>query len=320
MPLAYNQLLNPDENIIELLKTQNAAGASAAMFSGWEPYSVLVGRVIYNIAATSGITGQVTSVNGQTGAVVITKTTISLGNVPNVDATNASNLTSGTIPDARFPSTLPAISGAALTALNASNLTSGTMPAARLPAFSGGDVTSSAGSAVLTISNSAVTYAKMQNVSAASRLLGRGSASGAGVIQELTIGAGLTISGTELSAISNGGVGYNASSNVSGNTTISPSAGTGIHTEITTLSGSGSTTRIFILDTSGSPETGTIIRHRVFCPATANILLEWRNATSGGTLATSALTDGSGDDMLAEFVYTGSGWTFLNFVYPSNAS
>jgi len=45
---------------------------------------------------------------------------------------NASNLSSGTVPDARFPSTLPALNGSALTALNASNLGSGTVPTARL--------------------------------------------------------------------------------------------------------------------------------------------------------------------------------------------
>lgn len=47
-------------------------------------------------------------------------------------ALNASQLTSGTVPDARFPATLPAASGVNLTALNASQLTSGTLPAARL--------------------------------------------------------------------------------------------------------------------------------------------------------------------------------------------
>mgnify|MGYP003108585547 FL=1 len=45
---------------------------------------------------------------------------------------NASNLTSGTIPDARFPATLPAISGTNLTNLDASDLASGTVPIARL--------------------------------------------------------------------------------------------------------------------------------------------------------------------------------------------
>jgi len=48
---------------------------------------------------------------------------------------NASNLDSGTVPDARFPATLPALNGSALTALNATQLTSGTVPNARLSAI-----------------------------------------------------------------------------------------------------------------------------------------------------------------------------------------
>ena len=47
---------------------------------------------------------------------------------------NASNVSSGTLPDARFPATLPAASGENLTGLNASNLASGTLPDARFPA------------------------------------------------------------------------------------------------------------------------------------------------------------------------------------------
>jgi len=45
---------------------------------------------------------------------------------------NADNLSSGTVPDARFPATLPALNGSALTNLNASNLASGTVPIARI--------------------------------------------------------------------------------------------------------------------------------------------------------------------------------------------
>ena len=50
----------------------------------------------------------------------------------NFTALNATNLGSGTVPDARFPATLPAADGANLTALNATNLGSGTVPTARL--------------------------------------------------------------------------------------------------------------------------------------------------------------------------------------------
>ena len=51
-----------------------------------------------------------------------------------VDLTSlsATNLVSGTVPDARFPATLPAVSGANLTSLNASNIASGTIAAARV--------------------------------------------------------------------------------------------------------------------------------------------------------------------------------------------
>lgn len=50
----------------------------------------------------------------------------------------------------------------------------------------------------LDIPNDAINYARMQNVSAASRLLGRGSAGGAGDVEEISAGAGLSFSTTTL--------------------------------------------------------------------------------------------------------------------------
>ena len=61
-----------------------------------------------------------------------------------------------------------------------------------------GDISVTSSGTVWTIDNSVVTYAKMQNVSAASLLLGRGS-SGSGAVQEITPGTGLIVSGTTLS-------------------------------------------------------------------------------------------------------------------------
>lgn len=69
-----------------------------------------------------------------------------------------------------------------------------------------GDVTASGtGSVAATISNDAVTYVKIQNVSTNNRLLGRATA-GAGDVEEITIGTGLSITGTTLNA-SGGGSG-----------------------------------------------------------------------------------------------------------------
>ncbi len=68
-----------------------------------------------------------------------------------------------------------------------------------------GDVTAGpgSGSEAATIANDAVTYAKMQNISTASKLLGRGD-SGSGDPQEITLGTNLTMSGTTLNAASGG--------------------------------------------------------------------------------------------------------------------
>lgn len=65
-----------------------------------------------------------------------------------------------------------------------------------------GDITVSGTGTVLTIDNDVVTYAKMQNVSAADKLLGRGNGGGAGDVQEITLGTNLSLTGTTLNAAS----------------------------------------------------------------------------------------------------------------------
>lgn len=71
---------------------------------------------------------------------------------------------------------------------------SGTTP----PDADYGDITVSGTGATWTIDDNVVTYAKQQNVSAASRLLGRGSAGGAGDPEEITLGANISMTGTVL--------------------------------------------------------------------------------------------------------------------------
>lgn len=96
----------------------------------------------------SSLTSVGTLTGGATGAgftIALTTSTVT-GTLPdarfpatlpalsgvNLTALNATNLGSGTVPDARFPATLPAASGVNLTALNGSNVATGTVADARI--------------------------------------------------------------------------------------------------------------------------------------------------------------------------------------------
>ena len=113
--------------------TGTGAGDVSSVGGGYTDNAI----IRYN--GTSG-----TSIQNSTASIsdggVLTATSFS-GSGTGITALNATQLTSGTVPDARFPATLPAVIGANLTALNASNLGSGTIPDARfpitLPAISG---------------------------------------------------------------------------------------------------------------------------------------------------------------------------------------
>lgn len=90
--------------------------------------------------------------------------------------------------------------------------------ATAITALTGNVVAQGPGAVVATIANSAVTYSKMQNVSGSNRLLGRAT-SGAGPIEEITLGAGLSYTGTTLNstgAQSSGTAGYLQFNNAGG--------------------------------------------------------------------------------------------------------
>ena len=84
---------------------------------------------------------------------------------------DANDLGEGTVPDARFPSTLPALNGSALTNLNADNISSGTISASRIPTLNQNTTGSAAtlttartiagvsfdGSANISLNNNAIT-------------------------------------------------------------------------------------------------------------------------------------------------------------------
>jgi len=106
-------------------------------------YHEATGTIIQNSTATIDDSGNITatSFSGNLNASSLASGTVPDARFPatlpatsgaNLTALNATQLTSGTVPDARFPATLPAASGINLTALNASNLGSGTVPILRL--------------------------------------------------------------------------------------------------------------------------------------------------------------------------------------------
>lgn len=84
-----------------------------------------------NSGATTLDVFTATSAGAVTFSGAVTVASVS-GSGAALTALNASNLSTGTVPDARFPAMLPAASGANLTSLNASNLSSGTVATARL--------------------------------------------------------------------------------------------------------------------------------------------------------------------------------------------
>ena len=129
----------------------------------------LTGDVTGNVAGN--LTGNVNALSGISTFVEVkigTAITMSAGIVTATTFegnTNATKLTTGTIPDARFPATLPTVSGANLTNLNGSNISSGTIPdavfPATLPTVSGANLTNLNGS---NISSGTIAAARVETL------------------------------------------------------------------------------------------------------------------------------------------------------------
>ena len=110
---------------------------------------LITARTGIKIGPTAGVAGTFFADGSYVTAGIITATTF-IGNLTgdptgsgaNLTSLAANQLSSGTIPDARFPSTLPAASGANLTDLNGSNIASGTVAAARIGNLDASKITS----------------------------------------------------------------------------------------------------------------------------------------------------------------------------------
>jgi hypothetical protein len=155
-----------------------------------------------------------------------------------------------------------------------------------------GDITVSSSGTAWAIDNDAVTYAKMQNVSAASKLLGRGD-SGAGDPQEITIGSGLTMTGTTLSASGGGGSGIDVeedgSSEGTGITTLNFTTGLDVSvtgTEATISASGGGGSGYGFEDTPTVPNTSGYTLQNTGTASMANA-----NGSRGIALTTPTATD-----------------------------
>ena len=158
-------------------------------------------KVIAGSFGFSGGGSQLTSLNASqlsSGTVPDDRfpSTLPAKNGSALTSLNASNLGSGTVPDARFPATLPALNGSALTSLNASNLGSGTVPSARL-SLSASDVPSLATSKVTSgtfadarISESSVTQHQAALAVASSQISGLASSATTDATNASNIGSG----------------------------------------------------------------------------------------------------------------------------------
>lgn len=104
-----------------------------------------------------------------------------------------------------------------------------------------------------------------------------------------------------------------ATANSTGNSTITPTGSRQI--QIVTWTGTARTS-VLILSVTGR-SAGDVLELRYVQPATAAIVEEVRNATSGGTLIYSYTTDGTGLDLFYARVYfDGTAWQPLDNVVP----
>jgi hypothetical protein len=155
-----------------------------------------------------------------------------------------------------------------------------------------GDITVASSGAAWSIDAGAVTYAKIQNVSTNNRLLGRATG-GAGSVEEITLGTGLSYSGTTLNA-----VGFANPMTTLGDVIYGGASGTP-----TRLAGNTTTTKNFLTSTGAAgnataPAWGTILAADIGSGAAltksddTNVTLTLGGSPTTALLAAASLTLG----------------------------
>ena len=194
--------------------TTNRPGSGATWTSFWTLFSGGGGAVNLTVTRTANAV-TITPSGGGTPAVILQANNTNAGALTAAHHQTIENLgTISTQSAANVAITGGSITGTTVSGITLTNGGSGALTVTGTASIAGassgtntgdqtitltGDVTGSGtGSFAATIAASAVTYAKMQAVSASSRLLGRGTA-GTTAVREISLGVGLSMSGDVLS-------------------------------------------------------------------------------------------------------------------------
>lgn len=183
----------------------------------WVPLSIAAGSG--DVTLSSFSVGANASPSGGGGLAYSTTTGVFTYTPPNLSSyltsatvgTALNNVSINSLSDVNTSTTPP--SNGNVLSWNGSNWVPTASPSAVLADGDKGDITVSSSGAAWTIDNDSVTYAKIQNVSANNKLLGRYD-TGAGDVQEISIGDGLSLNSGVLTA--SGGSGLQSRSSQSG--------------------------------------------------------------------------------------------------------